>query len=202
MFHKYFLVPALVAFAGLFMGSETAMAQRGRGSRGGGGHAAVSHSSTVHRGGAVTRGGYRDGGRGYGRGYGGYGGAYGWWPGAYGYGYWPDYSYGPAYDGSPAYSDNGFPVVPYATQPVSTAADIRVIVPDPSARVWFDGNPTRQTGTDRLFHSAPLATTGTYHIKATWLEDGRPVTQERDVAVSPGQAVTVDFAQKAVSTPH
>jgi uncharacterized protein (TIGR03000 family) len=70
-------------------------------------------------------------------------------------------------------------------------------VPDPQARVWFDGNSTSQTGTDRLFHS-PLLTIGStysYQIRASWMRDGREVTPERTVSVTPGQTTIVDFTQ-------
>ncbi len=221
MFAKYFLLPALAAIGGLFLSSETAMAQRGgHGGHSSGGHASVSHAGVSHagvshaspgRGGyGYGRGGYANGRGGYGYGRGGYGygggfwGDFGWWPGYYGY--WPGYDYDPAYYGPPAYTDYYGPDVTPYVNPVPTrvlaAADIRVMVPDPAARVWFDGALTHQTGTDRMFHSAPMTAAGTYHIKAAWMQDGQEVTQERDIAVSPGQAVMVDFVHSPVSAPH
>jgi uncharacterized protein (TIGR03000 family) len=72
---------------------------------------------------------------------------------------------------------------------------IRVDVPDPNARVFFDDTPTRQQGMDRVF-SSPLLDpnkTYTYTIRATWNDNGREVTRSQDVRVQAGQSATVDF---------
>jgi len=219
MFHKFLLIPVLVVIAGFFINSESAMARSsGHGAHASGSHASVSHGGAVSRGGHGNYGrggyGYGRGGYGYGRGgyygygqggygYGGYWGGLGWWPGSYWD--WPGYYYdGPNYYGTPAYP-YGPAVVPYINPlptPVSTEADIHVLVPDPAARVWFDGALTQETGTDRQFHTPPLTTSGTYHIKAVWTQNGHQEAQEQDVSVSPGQAVTVDFAHSLVSMPR
>jgi uncharacterized protein (TIGR03000 family) len=80
---------------------------------------------------------------------------------------------------------------------VTDYANVRVIVPDPQARVWFDGSLTSQTGTDRLYHT-PYLTVGStyrYQIRASWAKDGREVSQERTVSVTPGQTTLVDFTR-------
>jgi len=84
-----------------------------------------------------------------------------------------------------------------APQQAPNTAQIRVLVPDPNARVWFDGNATQQTGTDRLFHTPSLqaGVANTYRIRATWMQDGREMTQERVVSVTPGRMSMVDFTQ-------
>ena len=66
-------------------------------------------------------------------------------------------------------------------------------MPDPQARVWFDGTLTRQTGTDRIFQTAPLSSSGTYRIRASWMEGNREVTREEVVSVTPNQTTVVDF---------
>jgi uncharacterized protein (TIGR03000 family) len=84
-----------------------------------------------------------------------------------------------------------------APQQAPDTAQIRVLVPDPNARVWFDGNPTQQTGTDRLFHTPSLqaGVANTYRIRATFMQNGREMTQERVVSVTPGRMSMVDFNQ-------
>ncbi len=75
---------------------------------------------------------------------------------------------------------------------------IRVVLPSPDANVWFDHAPTRQKGTDRLFVSPLLheGKTYTYTIKASWVENGREVTDERQVRVRPGRETVVNFRER------
>ena len=86
------------------------------------------------------------------------------------------------------------------SSPAPVAADyaeIKVTVPDAKARVWFDGNSTIQTGKDRLFYTPTLkkGSTGTYQIRATWMQGGKEVSQTRNVMVTPGQTTVVDFSR-------
>jgi uncharacterized protein (TIGR03000 family) len=83
----------------------------------------------------------------------------------------------------------------FYSRPGGNGAMIRVMVPDPNAEIWFDSAPTKQRGTDRMFHSPPLDGNARYGytIKARWMDNGRPVEQERRVEVQPGQSVMVDF---------
>jgi uncharacterized protein (TIGR03000 family) len=69
-----------------------------------------------------------------------------------------------------------------------------VIVPA-DAEVFFDGSPTTQTGTERVFASPPLTPGArySYSIRARWTADGRPVEQTRAVPVTAGAQVRVDF---------
>ncbi len=91
------------------------------------------------------------------------------------------------------------PIVTTVPAPAS-GATIRVLVPDPNAQVYFDGNQTRQIGTDRLFHTPPLAAgaPNIYRIRAVWNGPGGTLSQEQVVSVSPGQSSVVDFTR---STP-
>jgi len=77
----------------------------------------------------------------------------------------------------------------------SNAARLRVTVPNAQCRIWVDGQQTSSTGMVRMFHTPALTSGGSYRLKATWMEDGREVTKERTVAVSPGQTASVDFGQ-------
>jgi uncharacterized protein (TIGR03000 family) len=65
----------------------------------------------------------------------------------------------------------------------------------PDARVFFDGEPTNQSGQFRQFVAAPLEGNGkgTYEIRASWSENGRPAERTRKVDVHNGQVVNLDF---------
>ena len=75
------------------------------------------------------------------------------------------------------------------------SASIRVILPDPNAKVFFDGTQTKQMGTDRWFHTPPLQgnASNKYMIRAMWMEGGREMSQEREVTVAPGRVSMVRF---------
>jgi uncharacterized protein (TIGR03000 family) len=128
------------------------------------------------------------------------------------YGYYPYYynSY-PYYSGSSGY-DSGYdgsyyqPELPSDAYPGSerssayppaeadTTAHVTVKVPA-DARLWVDGKPTTSTGTVRQFIS-PALTPGrryAYDLRARWKEHGREVTQTRQVVVTAGADVRVDF---------
>src|SRR4029079_14264635 len=71
---------------------------------------------------------------------------------------------------------------------------LRVYVPD-SAQVWINGAPTTQTGTAREYITTDL-TPGrayTYAIKASWMEDGKPVEREQKVKVRAGEVRRVNL---------
>jgi uncharacterized protein (TIGR03000 family) len=123
------------------------------------------------------------------------GGAYG----NYGYG---NYGYG-------NYGNTGYGTQPsYYTQTGEqdmtanpNAIHLRVNVPN-DARVWLDGQATQQGGPNRLYVSPPM-TPGkdyVYHIKAQWMENGKPVTHAKDVTVHAGDWVNVDMSSAPVST--
>ena len=86
-------------------------------------------------------------------------------------------------------------IVTPATESAAVLVDVRVPVAD--AAVWFDGQPTSQTGDVRSFQSPSLeqGRTYTYTIRARWLEGGQPIDMTRQVRVTAGQRVTVDFTR-------
>ena len=99
---------------------------------------------------------------------------------------------------SPSTSYYYEPQADYSAAPSSAtnnSATVRVLLPDANARVWFDGAPTQQTGADRVFNTPALApgATNNYRIRASWMQNGQEVTQERIVAVTPGASAVVDF---------
>jgi uncharacterized protein (TIGR03000 family) len=146
---------------------------------------------------------------------------YGYGPGfAYygpGYAYYgpplPDYS-APYYDG-PNYYDNGsaappaaYPAAPDANAGgapanTDTSAHITVLLPDPNAKVLFDGRATTASGAKRTYDSPPLerGRTYTYKVTVTWNQDGNPVTEEREVMVAPGGMTVVDFNKLQAPAP-
>jgi uncharacterized protein (TIGR03000 family) len=131
-------------------------------------------------------------------GYGGYGyggdcccGSYGYMSPSQGYygGYSGDFNQGDMYAGQQPYGG-------FAGQ--SNTAAIRVILPNPQAKVWFEGQGTQQTGTDRFFISPELQPGNyVYTVKASWMQNGHEVTREKQVKVSPGRGAMVDFARQA-----
>ncbi len=161
----------------------------------------------------------------YGSGYGGnYGSGYGYsnsyytpfassnygWPPAYNNTYGGSYSYqqdpsliSPAsYDTSnPQYSLNARNLNSYRAgySPGENSnpneATIRVMVPDASARVYFDDTMTQQSGMDRVFTSPSLDTgkSYTYSIRATWMANGKEVSTSKDIKVQAGRMALVDF---------
>jgi uncharacterized protein (TIGR03000 family) len=137
----------------------------------------------------------------YGYGYPNYGYGYGY---PYGYGYGHSYGHGYGYGYGPSY-DNGYrsyyydepqsdSTTAYAT---TSAATIDVLVNDPDARVWVQGRETTSRGTERTFTSPGLESgySYTYTVKARWTENGETLEAERQVTVSPGTRVTVDFTR-------
>jgi uncharacterized protein (TIGR03000 family) len=204
MLYKTWLAPAILSIGGLLMSANAALAQRGGHGGHSGGHSsghAASHSSGGHAGAHSSGGAHYSGGHYYSGHY--HDGYYNrrFYPGYFG-GYFPwsdDYTY-PTYT-YPSDSYYYTPSAPYYEPPIQSApapiAYIRVIVPDPQARIWFDGAATMQTGTDRLFNtpSLTIGSTYNYRVRAAWMQDGREVTQERTASVTPGQTTMVDFSR-------
>lgn len=175
----------------------------GTGRTGGSYHGA--YPGAYHSGGSYHYGGYHDG---YYRRYGypglgiGIGPSY--YPWLYG-----DY-YGGRYDYGSDYSFYGVPFV-YYTSPLYPAlpppdqvlaaprrtgntAVLSVRVPE-GAELWFDGQPTRQTGPVREFESPPLrpGRDYAYEVRARWTENGQSVERDRTVTVRAGDRLNIDL---------
>jgi uncharacterized protein (TIGR03000 family) len=85
----------------------------------------------------------------------------------------------------------------YAGPPATVDNDkllLTVRMPSSDAQLWIDGKPTEQRGFERNFVS-PSLDPGTYKysLKATWNENGREVTREKQVRFQPGRQMTVAF---------
>jgi uncharacterized protein (TIGR03000 family) len=77
---------------------------------------------------------------------------------------------------------------------VGEAVVIDVHVPA-QAEIWFDGQKTAQTGSDRRFISPPLAPGHdySYQLRVRWVEGGSPVEQTRRLSVRAGDRINLDF---------
>jgi uncharacterized protein (TIGR03000 family) len=83
-----------------------------------------------------------------------------------------------------------------ALQTSPNEARLMVLVPDPNAQVYVDGHQTQQRGTQREFVSEMSpGSSGTYHVKVRWNQDGRTREQTRDVRVRAGARQVLDFNQ-------
>jgi len=112
--------------------------------------------------------------------------------------YYGTYSPPNTYAGSPAYAQNnrsGSYQSFYAGPERGDRAYVRVMVPAPDASVWIDNTPTQQRGFDRLFVTPTLepGKKYQYHIKTTWMDNGREMTRERTVEIAPGREAVVAF---------
>jgi uncharacterized protein (TIGR03000 family) len=204
MFRKVFLMPTVLSLACLLMAADFAQAQR-RGRGWGGGRGNYGNYYDAYRGYNNSWGSWSWGGMNFNIGPSTpYGSSY------YDYGtspyrsyyydqpyrsYYYEQPYRSYYYEQPSYYQPAPRAVEQPATVVTSRANIRVMVPTPQARVWFDGAQTSQTGTDRLFQTPSLTSQGTYRIRAAWMQNGQEMTQERVVNVSPGQNVLVDFNQ-------
>jgi uncharacterized protein (TIGR03000 family) len=86
----------------------------------------------------------------------------------------------------------------YPSDGLANTAQIRVIVPDAQARLMFDETATKQVGVDRLFTTPTLNPSGpnTYLIRATFVQNGKEVVQQRSVTVMPGRTYVLDFTRR------
>jgi uncharacterized protein (TIGR03000 family) len=92
---------------------------------------------------------------------------------------------------------------PQIAAPAVASTQIRLQVPA-QAKVWFDNQPTTQTGSVREFVSPPL-TPGqgyTYTVRASWREGNREIERERVVSFTAGDDVNIDFTTAMVGVSH
>jgi uncharacterized protein (TIGR03000 family) len=78
------------------------------------------------------------------------------------------------------------------------AACIVVRVPDEFTKVLFDGQPTYTTGTKRYFVTPSLNPDRQYRytITVSTTKDGKTDTKEREISVSAGTSLVLDFRDK------
>jgi uncharacterized protein (TIGR03000 family) len=77
---------------------------------------------------------------------------------------------------------------------------IHVLVPA-QAKIWFDNQPTSQTGSVRDFVSPSLAPGQEYRytVRASWQEMGHEIVRQQIVAFTAGDQVSIDFITSMVS---
>ena len=87
-----------------------------------------------------------------------------------------------------------------ALTPVQTTALVNVWVPA-DAELRFEGIRTDLSGSFRRFTTPPLVPGReyTYHVDATWMENGRQVTRTRTVPIRAGDRLYVDFRRPETS---
>lgn len=107
--------------------------------------------------------------------------------------------YSPRYyrNSVPAYS----PIVPaQMVAPRLATTPIHVLVPA-QAKVWFDNQPTNQTGSVRDFVSPPLAPGQEYRytVRASWQEVGHEIERKQVVYFTAGDQISIDFITSMVS---
>jgi uncharacterized protein (TIGR03000 family) len=81
------------------------------------------------------------------------------------------------------------------------AARITLHVPA-DAEVWFDGQLTTETGSERKFSSPPVDPQRhyAYEVRVRWREGSEVVERTRQVRFHGGEKVTVDFLDNGKAT--
>ncbi len=77
---------------------------------------------------------------------------------------------------------------------------VRVNLEVPSdAKIWFYGSQTNQTGTIRSFESPPVAAGPeyAYQIRIQWKQNGKDVTQTRQIKVHAGDVINLTLGSPA-----
>jgi uncharacterized protein (TIGR03000 family) len=95
----------------------------------------------------------------------------------------------------PAMRDSFYPPVKDKDKDTGDAPATVVVQVPADAELWFQGQKTDLTGSQRTFTS-PMLERGasyTYDVKARWTEDGKPVEKTRSVKVRAGERTTIDF---------
>jgi uncharacterized protein (TIGR03000 family) len=79
---------------------------------------------------------------------------------------------------------------------VCCRVDVRL--PQPDAELWVNKSKTATTGTDRTFESPELADGKEfrYELVARWKRNGAEVSESREVVVTGGKSVLVDFTAR------
>jgi uncharacterized protein (TIGR03000 family) len=101
------------------------------------------------------------------------------------------------YPAEPSYRESYAAPAP-ATSYASSGARVEVRLPDPNATVWFDEHRSEVSGSPRVFVFSSENDDRMYkhRVKASWNQDGRMVTQEREIEVRGGGTATVDFTRQ------
>jgi uncharacterized protein (TIGR03000 family) len=87
-----------------------------------------------------------------------------------------------------------------ANASMGNSCQIRVILPNPEAKVWFDGKATTSMGNDRLFVTPdlPAGAASNYTVKCTFMLNGKEVTREEVLNCTPGMTCVVDCTRPLI----
>jgi uncharacterized protein (TIGR03000 family) len=118
---------------------------------------------------------------------------WGWGPG--GYDPWGYHSVGRSTSVSNAQAPSNLQYYAAETLTDPRAAGFTLRLPDSNTEVWFENQKTQQKGIIRQYVSGSLdpSSSYTFHIRARWTDNGRPVEQTRNIDARAGQQLTVDF---------
>ena len=95
------------------------------------------------------------------------------------------------------YGDASPPREYVVSRPVTDVAQVQFRLPDPQATLWVQGKEMNSSGTVRQFQSPQLDPSQqyTYTVKAEWNDNGKLVSDERQVKVQANALAIVDFTQ-------
>jgi uncharacterized protein (TIGR03000 family) len=122
--------------------------------------------------------------------------------------YYPPAPYYPPAGEPPAYmppTDSGeLPEAPPTpgSGAASAPATVRLILPDPDAEVWVNGELISAAGPVRTVRTPPLDPGQDYHYAVTvsWRQHGRLMTARRTVGLTAGRTAVVDFTRPSPGT--
>ena len=79
-------------------------------------------------------------------------------------------------------------------------ARINLLVPG-DAKIWFDGSQTIQTGALRSFESPslPVGRGYSYQVRVQWKQDGKDVSEDRQVIVHAGDVINLTVGSSPVA---
>jgi len=138
--------------------------------------------------------GHRGWGGGYGYGGCAYGGC-GYGYGGYGYGY-GGYGYGGCGPGGCGYGGYGYGGYGYGGRAPSSGSVLLTVSVPADAKVFINGQSTSSTGERRQYESSglqPVAVYG-YRVRVEFVRDGKPISEEKTVQLTAGQAGSLAFS--------
>jgi uncharacterized protein (TIGR03000 family) len=93
-------------------------------------------------------------------------------------------------------------VGPLAVAAEDTASATVIVKVPGDGRVYFDGDPTKQTGTTRTYSTPDLrrGKSYVYEVKAEVVRNAKSVTKTKDITVRAGETTQVDFSDLGDTT--
>jgi uncharacterized protein (TIGR03000 family) len=106
------------------------------------------------------------------------------------------YDYGAAAN-APITRSQSYYYAPVRATTVNNTVTLNLTVPA-DAKIWIEGTPTSLQGTRRQFVSPPIQPGDdyTYDFQVSWNQDGREVTNKRQITVHAGDVVNLTFPSR------